>query len=68
MTVDAIASIVACIDLHQEHVTKLKFNNCALTDKSALMFKMVLADEKKLITECDFDNNNLSDKGIDHIV
>ncbi len=33
-----------------------------------MMFKLVLADEKKDIIHCDFDNNNLGDQGIDHIV
>jgi hypothetical protein len=42
-------------------VKKLKFNNCALNAKSAMMFKMVLAEANKDIIHCDFDNNNLGD-------
>ena len=57
LTGDAIATIMACISMHQPNVSKLVFANSELNPKTAVLFKIVLADEHIPIISCNFDNN-----------
>lgn len=68
LSVDAISAIMACIQLHQANVSKLIFENSELDSKRAQLFKIVLSDGDKNIIYCNFENNQLGDKGLDHIL
>ncbi|CDW85255.1 ankyrin unc44 [Stylonychia lemnae] len=68
LTFDALAAIVACIELHQDKVKRLVFENCEMNPEKAKVFKGLLGNELKSIISCNFDNNTLGDQGLDHIV
>eukprot|EP00347_Sterkiella_histriomuscorum_P006697 403351781 len=68
LTPDAILSIINCIELHQNHVKRIIFENCEMGNEKALLFKDLLANPNKPIIACNFQNNMLGDQGIDHIV
>lgn len=68
MTADAIMSIIHCIELHQDHVKRLVFENCELDNNKAVLFRDILQNPNKPILMCNFERNMLGDQGLDHIV
>lgn len=61
LTSDAIAAILSCIELHQDFVKRLVFDNCELDNDKAILFKDLLSNANKLIISCSFENNQLGD-------
>ena len=50
----ALAAIAACVEHFQPLVSKLVFSNCEVDSKGALVIKLILADDSRSITTCDF--------------